>query len=199
MKKNSTQAITTWITAAIILVVGILCIVAENADYSSVYDAANAISIVLGVVLITVGSLGLLINLCFQKRLGNSQALSSGVILATGIFFIVEKSVAALIALLTNYVPYVLLVVGALLVLDAVVILVFALVKKNGVKDVLIPFVVELLIGGVALVLGILALPSVNVIDKRVTIFGIILIVYALFLCLSGVLSLLGKDLKSKE
>ncbi len=200
MKKNLQSAITTWITAAIVLVVGILCIVVQNAnDINTSSDAANAISLVLGIAFIIVGSLGILLNTLVVRRTATSETIADGIILAAGIFFVVQKTVAGLIGLLTDYVPYVLVVVGCLFAVDAILIMVFGLVKKTETKVWVLPFAVELVIGTVALVLGILALPSVNVIDKRFTIFGIILIVYGVFLALSGLFTLLGKSLKSSN
>ena len=199
MKKNLQSAITTWITAAIVLVVGILCIVAQNAnDINTSADAANAISLVLGIAFIVVGTLGIILNALVLKRTATSETIADGIILAAGIFFVVQKTVADLIVILTDYVPYVLVVVGCLFALDAILIMVFGLVKKAQTKVWVIPFAIELLIGAVAIVLGVLALPSVNVIDKRFTIFGIILIVYGVFLALSGLFALLGKSLKTE-
>ena len=200
MKKNLQSAITTWITAAIVLVVGILCIVAQNAnDINTSADAANAISLVLGIAFIVVGSLGIILNALVLKRTATSETIADGIILAAGIFFVVQKTVADLIVILTDYVAYVLVVVGCLFALDAILIMVFGLVKKAKTKVWVIPCAIELLIGAVAIVLGVLALPSVNVIDKRFTIFGIILIVYGVFLALSGVFALLGKSLKTEK
>ena len=199
MKKSLQSAITTWVTAAIVLTVGILCIVAQNADGNASSGAQDAISIVLGVTLIVVSTLGLVLNILVLKRAASAITLANGIILALGIYLVVEKTAAGLLYILTNYAAYVLTVVGALFVCDAILVLVFGLVKKADVKTILVPVCVEAIIGAVALVLGILALPSVNVIDKRLTIFGIILIVYALFLVLVGVFTFLGKSVRPEK
>jgi hypothetical protein len=199
MKKSLQSAITTWVTAAIVLTVGILCIVAQNADGNAAGNAYDAISIVLGVTLIVVSTLGLVLNILVLKRAASAITLANGIILALGIYLVVEKTAAGLLYILTDYAAYVLTVVGALFVCDAILVLVFGLVKKADVKTILVPVCVEAIIGTVALVLGILALPSVNVIDKRLTIFGIILIVYALFLVLVGVFTFLGKSVRPEK
>ena len=199
MKKSLQSAITTWVTAAIVLTVGILCIVAQNADGNAAGNAYDAISIVLGVTLIVVSTLGLVLNILVLKRAASVITLANGIILALGIYLVVEKTAAGLLYILTDYAAYVLTVVGALFVCDAILVLVFGLVKKADVKTILVPVCVEAIIGAVALVLGILALPSVNVIDKRLTIFGIILIVYALFLVLVGVFTFLGKSVRPEK
>jgi hypothetical protein len=199
MKKSLQSAITTWVTAAIVLTVGILCIVAQNADGNAAGNAYDAISIVLGVTLIVVSTLGLVLNILVLKRAASAITLANGIILALGIYLVVEKTAAGLLYILTDYAAYVLTVVGALFVCDAILVLVFGLVKKADVKTILVPVCVEAIIGAVALVLGILALPSVNVIDKRLTIFGIILIVYALFLVFVGVFTFLGKSVRPEK
>ena len=134
-----------------------------------------------------------------KKSLQSAITLANGIILALGIYLVVEKTAAGLLYILTDYAAYVLTVVGALFICDAILVLVFGLVKKADVKTFLVPVCVEAIIGAVALVLGILALPSVNVIDKRLTIFGIILIVYALFLVLVGVFTFLGKSVRPEK
>ena len=176
-----------------------LCIVAQNADGNAAGNAYDAISIVLGVTLIVVSTLGLVLNILVLKRAASAITLANGIILALGIYLVVEKTAAGLLYILTDYAAYVLTVVGALFVCDAILVLVFGLVKKADVKTILVPVCVEAIIGAVALVLGILALPSVNVIDKRLTIFGIILIVYALFLVLVGVFTFLGKSVRPEK
>lgn len=191
MKKTLQSAITTWITAAIILAVGILCIVAQNTDNNP--EAYDAISLVLGITLIVVASLGLVLNALVLRRTATAETLADGVMLAGGIYLVVQKSAALLLTLLTDYAAYVILVLGALFVLDAILVLVFGLVHKSEVKAFIIPVVVELVLGSLAVVLGALALPSVNVISKRLTIFGVILLVFAVFLVLVGVLSFFGK------
>ena len=199
MKKSLQSAISTWVTAAIVLTVGILCIVAQNADGDVSGNAYDAISIVLGVTLIVVSTLGLVLNILVLKRAANAITLANGIILALGIYLVVEKTAGFLLYVLTDYAAYVLAVVGALFVCDAILVLVFGLVKKADVKTFLVPVCVEAIIGAAALVLGVLALPSVNVIDKRLTIFGIILIVYALFLVFVGVFTFLGKSIRPEK
>lgn len=194
MKKTLQSAITTWITAAIILTVGILCIVAQNADANSSGNAYEAISIVLGVTLIVVSALGLVLNALVLRRTAAAATLVNGIMLAGGIFLVVQKQAGNLLVLLTDYSAYVILVVGCLFVVDAILVLIFGLKAKMDKKALIIPVAAEFILGAVAVVLGTLALPTVNVISKRLTILGIILIVYSLFLVFVGVLALLGKS-----
>ena len=147
MKKSLQSAITTWVTAAIVLTVGILCIVAQNADGNAAGNAYDAISIVLGVTLIVVSTLGLVLNILVLKRAASAITLANGIILALGIYLVVEKTAAGLLYILTDYAAYVLTVVGALFVCDAILVLVFGLVKKADVKTILVPVCVEAIIG----------------------------------------------------
>jgi hypothetical protein len=201
MKKNLQTAITTWITAALVLTIGILCCVAGGNNESSA-DAYKAISMVLGIALIIVSGLAIVLSCLVLKRTATAETLGEGITLAAGIYFVADTALGGtLLSVLVEYVPFILLVVGSLFVVDAILILVFGIVKKALAKAFIIPFAVELVIGAVAIVLGALALPSVDVITHgaKFIILGIILIVYAAFLILSGVLSLIGKNVKNSD
>lgn len=199
MKKTLQSAVTTWVTALIVLTVGILCIVAQNTEGDVSGNAYDAISIVLGVTLIVISTLGFVLNILLLKRSANAITLANGIILALGIFLVVEKTAGELLHILTNYAAYVLSVIGALFVCDAILVFVFGLVKKDDVHTFLVPVLFEAIIGITALVLGVLALPSVNVIDKRLTIFGIILILYSIFLAFASLFQFLGKSASQKK
>ena len=125
MKKTLQSAITTWVAALIVLTVGILCIVAQNTSGDVSGNAYDAISIVLGVALIVISTLGLVLNILLLKRAANAITLANGIILALGIFLVVEKTAGELLHILTNYAAYVLSVIGALFVCDAILVFVF--------------------------------------------------------------------------
>ena len=81
-----------WITAAIIIVVGILCIVAGAAmggnDPETAKNALDGISITLGVILIVVGALALALGVVvtiLAKKGFLVVALPGAIVLALGI------------------------------------------------------------------------------------------------------------------
>ena len=105
-----------WIQAAIILTVGILCIVAGavmgSNDPMGAADALDAISLVLGIVLIVVSSLSLLLAIVvavLAKKGFAAVAFPGAALLALGISLCVAKYAATLITLLITVVPYLLL------------------------------------------------------------------------------------------
>ena len=172
------------ITSVVILVIGILCIVANSAEDASAFEG---ISLTLGITFIIVSSVAILLEvvlLCLAKGglLLKAAVLSAGVLLALGIFFVANKtSAGTLLAMFLEFVPYVMIVVGSLLVLDALFTLIFGLVNKEGLKGVIIVFAIKLVIGALAILLGALALGNNWLGNNKFLIFGIILIVYAVY------------------
>ena len=105
-----------------------------------------------------------------------------------GIFFVVNKTLGGeLILLFLAFVPYVLIVVGSIIVVDAILNLVFAIVKKSSIKEVVIATVIIALFGVISIVLGALMIGNDPVIKKDVQliIFGIIIVIFAVLACLA--------------
>ena len=182
-----------WASALVILVVGILCIVAGAASGEDEAGAYEGISITMGVALLVVSGLVLVLALVAsimskgEAKFGIA-AIGVSVTLALGIFFIADRNLGGtLIWLFLNFVPYVLIVVGAIIVLDAILNIVFALVKKNNVKATIIAAIVAIVLAAVAIILGCLMIGNDPVISKQLQliIFGVILAVFAIFAALA--------------
>ena len=180
-----------WITAAIILVVGILCIVAgaimagEEGDPT---DAINAISVVLGVVLIIVGALSLVLAIVagvLAKKGFASVAIPGAVLLALGISMVVAKYAYGLINLLLIVIPYLLLCIGAVILADAIFTFVLA-IKAKAVNSALVAFIVAVVIAAVAITLGALCIG-----DDPVIKYSAQLIVFGIMVCLVACLQVL--------
>lgn len=188
MKKELQTAITSWVSALIILVIGILCIVCENAT-NGYNETSNAISYILGISLIIVSSLGIGLNLYVFKKALVPPVIINGLILALGILIVDLKIATNLFYLIMNYASYVMLIIGIIGLADAIILLVIN--NKNNVdsNSYLTKVLIEGLISITAIILGILALPRVSVISKRLTILGILLIIYALAEVTLGVLA----------
>lgn len=178
-----------WITAAIVITVGILCIVAGAAmggnDISAASDSLDAISMVIGIILIVVGSLSVCLAILagvLAKKSFAAVALPGAFLLAIGISLVVAKYAASLIGLLLLVVPYLLIALGAVVLLDAVVTLVRAIIGKNAGK-VIVAFIVAAIIGVGAIVLGALCIGNDPVIKYGVQliVFGIIVVLEGLF------------------
>lgn len=178
-----------WITAAIVITVGILCIVAGAAmggnDISAASDSLDAISMVIGIILIVVGSLSVCLAILagvLAKKSFAAVALPGAFLLAIGISLVVAKYAASLIGLLLLVVPYLLIALGAVVLLDAIVTLVRAIIGKNAGK-VIVAFIVAAIIGVGAIVLGALCIGKDPVIKYGVQliVFGIIVVLEGLF------------------
>ena len=178
-----------WITAAIIIVVGILCIVAGAAmggnDPETAKNALDGISITLGVILIVVGALALALGVVvtiLAKKGFLVVALPGAIVLALGISLVVAKYGASLINILLTVIPYLLICIGAVIFIDAIINLVQGIIKKE-VNAILVAVIVAIVVSVAAIVLGALCVGSDPVIK-----WGVQLIVFGIIVCLIGVL-----------
>lgn len=173
------QNLSKWILAAIVLVCGILCIVAgASINNGGAAGAADAISMVLGITLIIVGSLSVALAVFVtvsEKKGFATVALAGAVVLAIGISLVVGKYAFDLIGLFLYIIPYLLLALGIVLVADSVFKCVFA-------RKFLVSVVVALCVGVVAIVLGALCVGNDPVIkqDVQLIVFGVIVVLTAL-------------------
>ncbi len=176
-----------WIQAAIILTVGILCIVAGVAlggnDPEAASDSLNAISMVIGIILIVVGSLSLVLAIIagvISKKGFAAIAMPGAILLAVGVSMVVWKYAYAFIDILLKVVPFLLLAVGIVVLADAIFTFVLATTKKEGGKA-LVGFIVACVIAVIAIVLGALCMGTDPVIKYGVQliVFGIIVVLVA--------------------
>lgn len=188
------ERLSKWIEAAIILVVGILCIVAGAAiggkDGESARAALDGISQVLGIVLIVMGSLsvvlGVVVAILVKKGFA-AVALPGAILLAVGISLLVAKYGADLIFIILTVIPYLLLCIGGVLLIEAIFNLVFAILSKKA-KDALVGVIFMSVLAVAMIVIGALCVGSKPVIDQYVQliVFGIIVCLVA---CLMVVLT----------
>lgn len=192
VKKSLSQ----WITALVMLVVGILCIIAgAQSGGATGADAYKGISVFLGIVFIIIGSIGVLFGLAaamiLKKGLATA-ALSSGILLASGIFLLVNQDVAGtLIWTFILLVPYILIVIGAILACNAAMMLLFAIKNKNVGKS-LTAVILGVVLAALSIIIGCLGVGNDPVIAHNVQfiIFGIALIVFAAFLVFATFISI---------
>lgn len=181
-----------WIEAAIILVVGILCIVAGALwGESGAQDAIDGISITLGVVLLIVGGLALVLAIVMgilAKKGFAGAAIPAGFLVAIGISLIAVKYAGSFIVLFLYVLPYILIVLGTIILADGIFNLVMAFMKK-GAK---IAPIVSIVLGAVTLVLGCLCIGNNPVIPTNVQliVFGIIVVLYAALIVVSTFIKL---------
>ena len=169
VKKN----IAKWASALILLVIGILCIVAgAAAGGETTANAYEGISITLGVVFIIIAVIALILGIVAVVLTKNATSLANtgigaGITLAAGIFFCVNKYTAAqLIWLFIDFVPYVLVVVGAVIACDAIFLLVFSIVKKS-IKTAIPAICIEAIVAIVSMEINIFSLACFEGLDNN--------------------------------
>lgn len=198
-----------WIEAALILVVGILVIVAGaqmgDTSVDALINGGNgsaetlaSISLVLGWSFIVIGSLGILGSLLgsiFSKAGFAAAAIGAGVTLAIGIWLAVRQQAGNLMFVLIGFVPFVMIVVGSVLAVDAGFIC-FKGIKEKAVKKALPAVIFGAIIAIASIVLGALCIATkeggdtVIASNAQLIIFGVILVIYALFLVLATFVSI---------
>ena len=180
------RSINKWINAAILLTLGILIIVmGSNTNASG--DSANAISVILGVIAIIIGSLALVLAIISGVVVKKSFApagISAGVTLALGISLVVGKYAAGLIALFLYIIPFLLIVLGAVVIADGIFTLVLALKAKVSP----VASIVDIIVGFAALLLGCLCVGNKPVIPQsaQLVTFGVIVCICAGLILLSS-------------
>lgn len=191
------ERLSKWIQAAIILVVGILCIIAGaklgSQNPASAKDALDGISMTLGILMIVVGSLSLIMALFIAFNAGKgfaAVAAPGAFLLAIGISLVVAKYADTFIALMLVVTPYLLIAMGGVVLLEAIFILVNALKAKQG-GAALLGFVFALLIAAGAIVLGALCVGNDPVIK-----YGVQLVVFGVVVTLVGALQFLATFIK---
>ena len=186
------ERLSKWIQAAIILVVGILCIVAGaklSGDsleaMATAQDTFDAISMVLGITMIVVGALALALAIFVAIKVGAgfvAVAAPGAILLAIGVSLVVAKYAMALINVIIIVVPYLLIALGAVVLAEGIFTLVKA-IKAKKVKAALVGVVVAFVIAIAAIVLGALCIGDDPVIKYNVQliVFGIVVALVGLF------------------
>ncbi len=202
------KSLSKWVEAALILVIGILVIVAGaqmgNTSVDALVngngsgDTIKSISLVLGWSFIVIGSLGILAGIfasVFSKAGFAAAAISAGVTLAAGIWLVVRQQAGNLMFVLIGFVPFVMIVVGAVLAVDAGFIG-FKGIKDKALKKTLPAMIFGIVMAAASIVLGALCIATTENGDTiiagnvQLIIFGIILVVYACFLVLATFVSI---------
>ena len=167
------------IEAAILLTIGILVIIAGAASDGSP-SARDAVSTIIGVVMVVVGALAVLLLALVGLRNKVSFAAvgaSSAALIGVGISLFNRKWAFDMIELFRWILPFVLICVGALVIVDGVLVLVRAVRRKG----LVLPGVLGIVGGAVALTFGCLCVGDNPVISGRtqLIVLGIIVVVLA--------------------
>lgn len=171
MENGKNSRIVTFIEAAVVLVVGIL-FCCSNAM------GTEALSIIGGIVFIAVGAFAILSGIVVERRTFGATGIGGAFMLAFGIFFIVANVMGQY---LFTFLPLLLIVLGCVILVDALL----AILSKENIMSVIL----ELVIGLVALVLGICLWCIDDFRTAAGIVLGIVLIVYAVILVIEALSS----------
>ena len=165
-KKLSNENVTTLVYAAALLVLGILF---------CCHIASEVIGTIIGVVFIAAGAALLLVSLIQTKGLLSGSGLLGGILVVVGIMFIL----GTIFGFIIEFIILAMIVMGAILIVDA--ILRVTLRKEKN----MIAFAIELCLGVASFVLGMCLwfIPEFGAYAEIV--FGVILILYAVYLTLT--------------
>ena len=154
------------------LIIAVICIVVGILFCCSlVAEAVQVLSYIIGAVLIVIGLVAIISIAIKKQSLLSVTGLLGAIFLGLGIATMVLNAVGFVLACI----PFLLISLGALAITDAF-LLKFQRKEKNTLA-----FVIELVIGVIFLLFGILLL-TVDVFDGYAgLIFGLALIVYGLF------------------
>ena len=202
------KSMSKWIEAVLVLVVGILVIVAgaQMGDTSTdalvngngASDTIKSISLVLGWSFIVIGSLGVLGGLfaaIFSRAGFASATISASLVLSVGIWLAAKQQAGNLMFVLIGFVPFVMIVFGAVLVFDAF-FAGYRAIKGKEIKKALPPLIFGLVVAIASIVLGALCIATgengdtIIASNAQLIIFGIILVIYSAFLVLATFVSI---------
>lgn len=189
-----------WISAAILVVIGILCIVAGaklgNNNPMEAADALDAISLTLGIVMIIFGALSLVLAIAVTVMVGKGFAMvgaPGAMLLAVGISLVVAKYAATFIYILLIVVPYLLIAMGGVVLVEVIFTLVNA-IKAKQIKGAIVGIVFGCLVAVGAIVLGALCIG-----DDPVIKYGVQLIVFGIVVALVGLFQILATFIKMPD
>ncbi len=164
MAKTDNKRLMSMIYIVVLFIFGIVFCVAS-------YMAAAAISWIVGLTLIFGAGMLLFSSYESTRSVATLEGLMAAAIGAFGVLFIVRQ----LGSHVYGYIPYILIVWGSLLVIDAIL---FRVVRSNKSATI---FALEFVLGVCSIVLGVLLLLLKDFAPYGSLVFGIVLIVSAIF------------------
>lgn len=164
MDKLSIEQLKTLIIASVIFILGVFFC-------CSLSIGINGLSVILGVLLIIIGVIFIANAVIVKKELLNSAGLIGVTIITFGIILIANK----LAGIIFIFIPWFLMMLGLSIVADG-------LLDKFSRKENNTNFIIKLVIGIVAIILGLLLQLIDGFIEYASLMLGILLIIYALYL-----------------
>ena len=165
MKRLNSEEFKSIALAVLLMIVGILFC-------CSLSIGIDGLSVIIGLILMIIGLLLLVNSFAENKGLFVVEGILGIVILSLGILFISSKLAGVIFA----YIPWFLIVLGVVIIADA---LVDKFIKKN---DILFRFIVKIVVGALAIILGLCLQLISGFMEYASIILGILMIVYSGYL-----------------
>ena len=164
MRKLNSEELKTIVIAVLLMVIGILFC-------CSLSIGIDGLSVVIGLILLIIGVL-FLVN-CFigNKGIFAIEGILGTIILSLGILFMVHK----LAGLIFAYIPWLLVVFGCVVLIDA-------FLGKYTRNESIVSFVIKLVVGVVAIVLGLCLELIDGFVEYASIILGIVMILYSAYM-----------------
>ena len=152
------------VVSIIILVIGLLFCFSRTLG-------EQALSVILGISFIVFGAIIVLLPIMQKKQLLTPEVIFGCLAIAFGIYCIVNN----IVGIILGIIPWILIVIGSIAIIDSLLMI---LQRKQ--KNIPV-FVFEIILGTVLVTLGICLLVVSGFADVAGIIFGVALIVYAIF------------------
>jgi len=165
MNKLNVEDLKKVVLSVLLIIIGILfcCSLAMGID---------GLSVVIGLTLMVAGVLMIVSTMLNSNGILNIIGLIGVVIISFGLLFIVNKLAGVIIA----YIPWLLLVFGIVLIVDTFL---GKFIRKESNN---LNFIIKLVVGIVAFVLGLCLLIIDGFLKYSSIIVGIVMIIYAIYL-----------------
>ena len=175
-----------WTIASVILTLGIVSIIGGAAYQSNnldkIVNAMTGTGIAFGIVLILAG--GLFLGLSVYNGIKGKvsfgmTAIIGGVIIAIGISIIVDQYIITLMGLVVQIIPYLLIVLGGIILADSILSLIRAAKEKQNLTSIIM-----LALAVVAIIIGALSIGGNPLIPQtaQLIILGILLVLAAIYI-----------------
>lgn len=165
MKKLNIEELKTMVLSVMLMIMGILFC-------CSLAIGISGLSVVLGLILMIIGTLYIVNSVLNNQGIFTISGILGTLILSIGILFIVDKLAGIIFA----FIPWFLIIFGAVVILDAF------LGKYLRNEEGNLYFIIKLIVGAVALILGLCLELITGFAEYASIILGILMIVYAVYM-----------------
>lgn len=165
MNKLNSEQMKPLIISIVLMIVGILFC-------CSLAMGINGLSVITGILLLICGIVMIISSIAREKFIFKKSGMIGVLLSSLGILFIVNKLAGVIFALI----PWFLIVLGCVLIVDAF------LGKYSRKENNLVEFIIKIVLGSIAIILGLCLKLIDGFLEYAVLILGILMLVYSIYL-----------------